>query len=213
MLRSYSSRSTGNGESREPHLWIAPAAGGAPRLLSDVRGGGPIRWAPGGAQIGFVVWGDERPALWLLDLADNSARKVLDDVVDFGWYRDDRHVIVRTYNPRGLGEMRAVDLESGAHVTLLKDPQIELIVAPDGSAVSYCSAVSHYNMNLHILRLAPTDSGLPQPVGPPEKITHGDGEWHVHNGDWSPDQKRIVYTRDTDTADMYMLEGVFADAQ
>jgi len=33
-------------------------------------------------------------------------RKVLDDVVEFVWYRDDEHVIATTHNPMGLGEMR-----------------------------------------------------------------------------------------------------------
>jgi hypothetical protein len=31
----------------------------------------------------------------------------------------------------------------------------------------------------------------------------------VHNGGWSPDGTMVVYTRDTDTADMFMVEGVF----
>jgi hypothetical protein len=66
-------------------------------------------------------------------------------------------------------------------------------------------------MNLHVLELAPpaTPGGLPTRVGEPKKVTFGDGQWHVHNGGWSPDGTRVVYTRDTDTGDVFMLEGVF----
>ncbi len=40
-------------------------------------------------------------------------------------------------------------------------------------------------------------------------MTHGKGEWHVHNGDIAPDGRTVVYTRDTDSADLYELEGLF----
>ena len=46
-------------------------------------------------------------------------------------------------------------------------------------------------------------------MGEPVQITHGKGEWHVHNGDWSPDGRQVVYTRDTDSGNLYLLEGVF----
>jgi hypothetical protein len=31
------------------------------------------------------------------------------------------------------------------------------------------------------------------------------GTWHIHNGGWSPDSKRIVYTQDQDFGDIYEL--------
>jgi len=66
-------------------------------------------------------------------------------------------------------------------------------------------------MNLHVLRLEPpaTGNGLPRAIGEPEAITHGEGQWHVHNGGWSPDSKQVIYTRDTDTGDIYLLKGAF----
>jgi Tol biopolymer transport system component len=103
------------------------------------------------------------------------------------------------------------DLETGQERVLLDEPQIELVVAPDGNAVSYCSSKSHSDMNLFALRLqAPAEpGGLPSAAGPPEKITHGEGFWHVHNGGWSPDGRSVVFTRDTDTGDVYVLDGAF----
>jgi Tol biopolymer transport system component len=197
-------------------LWIMPAEGGVPRLLHkktvDTDGysrTAPWFWSPQGSLIGFVSLGEEGPAMWVLNRADGSVRKVLDHVVNFGWYRDERHVIVTTHEPDGFGEMRAVDLETGEYMVLLKDPHVELIVAPDGAAVSYCTIFSHYNMQLHVLKLTEGVDGLPRPVGEPVQITHGEGEWHVHNGNWSPDGRQVVYTRDTDGGNLFLLEGVF----
>ena len=82
-------------------------------------------------------------------------------------------------------------------------PHTEISVAPDGSAVTFCSALSHYDMKLHLLRLEPPDAagGLPKAAGKPEKLTHG-GPWHIHNGGWSPDSRTLIYTRDTDYSDI-----------
>ena len=36
--------------------------------------------------------------------------------------------------------------------------------------------------------------------------TEGKGIWHVHNGGWFPDSESVVYTRDTDQADIFLVE-------
>jgi hypothetical protein len=36
-------------------------------------------------------------------------------------------------------------------------------------------------------------------------VVRAEGSWHVHNGGWSPDSKRIVYTHDRDYGDIYEL--------
>jgi hypothetical protein len=62
-------------------------------------------------------------------------------------------------------------------------------------------------MGLAILRLeAPAEpGGLPSAVGEPEWVVRAEGTWHVHNGGWAPDAKRLVYTQDTDYGDIYEL--------
>lgn len=196
-------------------LWAVDAAGGAPRkILGDT----PIRQAlpsPDGRLLGFVAEGEKGSTLKAVPVDGGEVRELLTGVADFGWYLDSRRVIVTMDTGAGGGEMRAVDLETGEQTLLLTEMQIELAVAPDGSGVSYCSAQSHFNMNLHALPLETpaTPGGLPRPAGPPAAITRGDGEWHVHNGSWSPDAKRVVYTRDTDTGDIYVMEGVFPPAR
>ena len=104
--------------------------------------------------------------------------------------------------------MRVADLESGLEALLLRGPTAELVVARDGRAVAFLHAASHLNMQLQVLRLAPPASpgNLPHAVGKPQQITHGEDAFHVHNGGWSPDGKAVVYTRDNDSGDVYVIE-------
>ena len=71
--------------------------------------------------------------------------------------------------------------------------------------------MNHYSLNLWRLPLGPPTGpgGLPDPdqVGPPRELTGGQ-EWHVHNGGISRDGSMVVYTRDYDEADLFVLEGV-----
>ncbi|MDH4037258.1 MAG: hypothetical protein OEX18_08225 [Candidatus Krumholzibacteria bacterium] len=190
-------------------LWVVAADGGALRMPGNNRitGNGPL-WAPDGSSIGIISNAESGNALFLVDPKDGTSRKVLDHVKAFDWYRDANHVV---YSPEGPGsEMRVGNLETGESSLLLSAPFTEFRVAPDGSGVDYCTAQSHSNMNLVLLPLSPPTGagGLPRPAGPPHALTDGRGEWHVHNGGWSPDSKQVIYTRDTDTGDIYVLEGV-----
>ncbi len=76
-------------------------------------------------------------------------------------------------------------------------------------AVSFSHSLSHFNQRLYLLRLAPpaAEGELPRPIGQSRELTDGKGIWHVHNGGWSPDGKSLVYTRDTDQSDIYVIEG------
>ncbi len=189
-------------------IWIASVEGGALRKLGDHVPRSDPHWSPDGSMIGFVGYEEGTPSLFVIDPGGGNKRKVLDGVQAFDWYPDSKHIIYSRLEGART-EMWVGNIETGETAVLLATPFVELSVAPDGSAVSYCSALSHYNMNLHVLPLNPPDSpgGLPTPAGPPRAITHGDGEWHVHNGGWSPDSKQVIYTRDTDTGDIYLLEG------
>ena len=157
--------------------------------------------------IGIIAQADGGNALFLVDPKDGTSRKVLDRVGSFDWYRDAKHVIYDVEGP--VSEMRAVNLDTGESEVLMKTPYTEHRVSPDGRSVSFCKALSHSDMNLFILPLAPpaTLDGLPRAAGEPRPATIGKGEWHVHNGGWSPDSKQVIYTRDTDTGDIYLLEG------
>jgi Tol biopolymer transport system component/tRNA A-37 threonylcarbamoyl transferase component Bud32 len=200
-----------------PKLFVANAdGGGGARLLVDQainlgRGGASVhdpvvRWSPDGGSIAYRTGGVAGPELWTVGSDGLDARKRLDGVTGFDWYLDDRRGLIT--RRRGSGtELLAVDLESGREETLFTGALQEIDVAPDGSAVAFCYGRGHASLGLAVLRLkAPsTADGLPRAIGEPEHVVRAERSWHVHNGGWSPDSKRIVYTHDRDYGDIYEL--------
>ena len=127
-------------------------------------------------------------------------------VLRFDWYLD-RNRIVYTRLHEGELELRAANLTTGEDRLLYAGSHTEMIVAPDGSAVALVKSTSHFDQQLFLLRLERplTADGLPQVTGELERLTDGQGRWHVHNGGWSPDARKIVYTQDTDDGDIYLI--------
>ncbi len=91
--------------------------------------------------------------------------------------------------------------------SLFVGPLTELDVAPDGSAVAFCTGRGHMAMGLAVLKLDPPSEagGLPRAIGEPEFVVRTVGTWHVHNGGWSADSKSLAYTQDKDYGDIYEL--------
>jgi Tol biopolymer transport system component len=198
-------------------LFVANAdGGGGARLLVDQpinmgRGGAsthdPVaRWSPDGAWIAYRTGGEAGAELWTVGSDGLDARKRLDGVTGFDWYLDDRRGLI-TRRRGSETELLAVDLESGREETLFTGALQEIDVAPDGSAVAFCYGRGHASLGLAVLKLkAPsTADGLPRAIGEPEHVVRAEGSWHVHNGGWSPDSMRIVYTHDRDYGDIYEL--------
>jgi Tol biopolymer transport system component len=205
-----------------PGIWVVDFDGRPPRRLTDTAQHGwtfwtAPRWSPDGQRIGFIVGGAAGSSLVSVSPDGEDREVLLEDVQEFDWYLDSSRIVYLT-GGQGDGrpaQMHARDLETGREVVLFQGPHVEMQVARDGSAVSFCRSRSHYDMNLQVLRLLEPDEpgGLPSAAGEPEVVAHGRGEWHVHNGGFTPDGKAVVYTRDTDTADIYELEGVFTAAR
>ena len=145
--------------------------------------------------------------LWTVGPDGEGASKRLDGVSEFDWYRDSRRGLVTRLRGSET-ELSAVDLETGREQPLFMGPLQEIDVAPDGSAVSFLFGRGHFSMGLAVLRLVPpSDSvGLPAAIGEPEYVVPTEGTWHVHNGGWSPDSRRIAYTHDQDYGNLYELE-------
>ncbi len=197
-------------------LWLLNVGQPAVRRLTDqdIQVKGPmvhantIRWSPDGDAIGYVAATSEGMALWLVSPEGGDARPTgLRGVLSFDWYRDGSHVVYTRKAPGGVGvDLVGAELETEREVVLLTGSIAELTAARDGSAVAFLLSESHYNMDLHRLRLEAGPGGLPRAIGEPEQITFGNGAWHVHHGDWSPDGRFIVYTRDTDRGEIYLVE-------
>ena len=204
-------------EGGEFQIFIANSdGGGAHRLMersinvnstwASVNGLLVSRWSPDSGQIAFLVTGEKHNALWTIQPDGQNARQRLEDVTDFDWYRDNRRAIF-TRAHGSAHRMFAVDLETGQEQMLFEGPVLEMDVAPDGSAVSFCYGRGHMGMGLAVLKLAPPadPQGLPRALGVPEYVVPVDGTWHVHNGGWSTDSSQLVYTRDLDYGDVFEL--------
>jgi Tol biopolymer transport system component len=198
-------------------IWVVPVEGGRTHRLSKTGMRlqaephfGNLRWSPDGDAVGFLAPGETAEVLWLVDPQGENQRSVLSGIIGFDFYRDSRHIVYTraAEDGSGLREMRVRNLETGADSVLLRGPYAEMVVAPDGRAVSYVDAASHFDMQLHVLQLAPPASpgGLPQPVGEPRQVTFREGLWHVHNGGWSPDGEALVYSRDADAGNIYVID-------
>jgi hypothetical protein len=111
--------------------------------------------------------------------------------------------------------MVVANLESGQEEALYRGGHGELVVSPDGRAVSYCDDVrpgtSGHELPgqaLFKLRLTPPagPGELPRVLGEPEQITEAKGVSIPLNGGWSPDGKKIVYSRESQEADIHFAK-------
>ena len=201
-------------------LWVTSVDGGTPRRLSEqaipmdgdwwVNARVAPRWSSDGGTIAYLAPGDQGTTLWLIDPDGSNTRQTdIGGVLRFDWYLDS-HRIVYTRNTRdgsGRIEMITADLRTGEEVLLLEANATELSVAPHGSYVAYNSADGHFSMNRYLLPLTlATADQLPRASGEPEQITFGGGVWHVHGGAWTPDSKQIVYTKDFDRGNLYVID-------
>jgi Tol biopolymer transport system component len=201
-----------------PKLFVANADGATEaRLLvdqainwgtgNDMLSTNPVtQWSPDGESIAYRVVGNEGPELWTVDPDGRNARKRLDGVTGFDWYRNERQALITRAHGTD-DELLAIDLESGETRSLFVGPIQEIDVAPDGSAVAFCYGPGHTAMGLAVVELeSPSDpGGLPQAVGEPRYVVPTEGTWHIHFPSWSPDSKRLVYTKDTDYGDLFEL--------
>jgi serine/threonine protein kinase len=199
------------------NLWVANADGsGRPERLSDQEIDVPnpvwavslsIHWTPDGTSIGYVVPDVDGPSLWTIDRHDSANRKLVrSGVLRFDWYLGRHRIVYSTLTESGL-ELRAANLETEEESLLYAGPHTEMILSPDGSAIALVQSASHFDQGLFLLKLEvpTTEDGLPEPMGGLNRITDGQGRWHVHNGSWSHDGTKIVYTQDTDDGDIYLL--------
>ena len=165
------------------------------------------RWSPDGDVIGYLVRTDDgTPALRTISPDGTDLPMALSGVLSFGWYRDGEHVIYAHKSPEESGaiELWAANLADGTQALLLAAEVGEIAVGPDGSAVSYLSARSHYTQQLQVQNLEPDPTtGLPRLVGEPRSVPARPGAGHIHNGGWTWDGSAVVYTRDIDQGDIW----------
>ena len=166
-----------------------------------------IHWTPDGESIGYIQHDANGPSLWMVDRKGGANSRFLkSNVLRFDWYLDRNRIVYSTMAGSSI-ELRAANLVTGEEVQLWEGPHTEMILAQDGSSVALVKSASHFDQGLFRLELEipTTGGGLPKPLGQLKRITDGQGRWHVHNGSWSPDGTKIVFTQDTDDGNLYLL--------
>ena len=201
-------------------LWVLQVDTGRTRLLTDralpwaghtaEAEGGP-RWSPDGGRIGYLAPTETGRAIWVVDPdGKNAHATAIRGASSFSWYKDGQRVLYIRPAADGSGrqELRTAHLTTGEDRVLRTGHIAEVAAPPDGRALSFLDAVSHFMMELYVLRLTPTSrhDQLPRPDGDPRRTTFGKGQWHAHAGGWTPDGRALVYSRDRDFGDIFTIE-------
>lgn len=167
------------------------------------------RWSPDIDAVGYLVPERRGSTLWVVEPTDGSAKSYLTEILYFDWYLDSKRVIyTKRADGSRLPELRARHLATGEDILLLQEPAIELAASRDGAAIVYAHAESHFEMNLFRLPLDPPAriDGLPRTAGDSVQLTDSRGAWHVHGAGLLPSDDRVVYTRDADRGDIFVIE-------
>ena len=200
------------------NLWLMNRDGSKQRVLSDRvislrkahhyvgRSEGP-RWSPDGKAIGYLEPAASGRTLVKVNLSDGSIEEADVGIHSFDWYLDSDRIVYSCNQLDSDGiELRAMNLQTRKSVPLIKDACGEIAVSADGTRMTYCRVISHFNSKLFALDLVlDPATKLPMPNGSPRPLTFGQGSWHVHNGGLSPDGSHAVFTKDTDEGDIIML--------
>ncbi len=202
-------------EEGRPRLRLLKVDDGTSRPLMDqaVSAAAPM-WSPDGLAISFLVGKD----VWAVDPSAKNPRQLIAGILrlghmqenpEFDWYLDSRRAVYSRRASDGSGEpvLMVRDLVRGHEVELHRGDHAEPIVAPDGTAVAFCRG-RPFHQELCVLRLRLPDSldGLPEPFGEPQQLTSGRGIWHVHNGGFSPDGTKIVFTQAEPESEILVIE-------
>lgn len=201
-------------------LWVVKVDSGATRRLTEQElpwaqhsaeaQGGP-RWAPDGRFIGYLAPFEGQNAVWLVT-PDGTDRRPsgVREALSFGFFKDSSRVLYtrRAKDGSGLVELRAAHLETGEDALIDSGAFAEVAISPDGSGLTVVEAVSHFTMELFLVRLTESTAAgrLPIAVGERRQLTSGAGQWHAHSGGWAPDASAVVYSRDRDYGDIYVIE-------
>lgn len=170
-----------------------------------------LKWSPDGKKIAYLALSGDGNSVWIIDPNSQSARPQIFNVNSFSWYQNSSMIICNRIatDQSNTIDLIAVNIETGKDKILMQGlPLTELFVSTDGQWLGYTSAVGHFSYNIFRLKLEPPSNlgGFPLVVGEPDQLTDGAGKWHVHNGSFSPDGKSILYSRDVDQMDIFIIE-------
>jgi len=169
------------------------------------------RYSPDGSRLGYVVKHAEGPTLRIVQAdGKNPISTEIHGIISFDWYKDNDHIVYskKETNESVASPMYIRSISSGKEILLVDNTVTEICVSPSNKLISYCASLSHFGQTLNIL---PIDydvifEKLVWPLEEPTVYLNGKGKWHPHNGGWTQDSKQIIYSKDTDEGDLYILK-------
>jgi Tol biopolymer transport system component/class 3 adenylate cyclase len=202
------------------HVWLMDQDGRNLRKASDqpVTFGSTnwtflhqLKWSPDGTTIAYMAMGENGQTLWLINVETREARELVGNINTFAWYLDKQIIIFNRTSSEdpALTELVAMNIRTGEEKTISQGLRLtELFFSRDGQWMGYTSAMGHFSFNLHRIKLQPPNNpdGFPSLSGEPEQLTFGAGEWHVHQGCFSPDGKSILFSTDKDELNVFVIE-------
>jgi dipeptidyl aminopeptidase/acylaminoacyl peptidase len=162
-------------------IWLVPLKGGPPVQFTSGSGSDNYpRWSPDGSRLAFVSSRDEgSPQIYLMDRTGGEARALThmkQGVVAMEWSPDSTRLLVTApvnVDPAARGERGSTPTNGGPHVVW------RLPYKSDGLGF-----VLDREIHLFVVDVA---------TGSSTQIT--DAPFDVKSASWSPDGKRIAYTR------------------
>jgi TolB protein len=173
-------------------LWLVDVAGHAQRLTESYRDTTPV-WSPDGGRIAWIREGGRNDDLYVMNADGSGERRIpLEQVWALSfpvWSRDGSRLFVaihRSLTDRELYVMNA----DGSDQRPLTDNYVDdraPTVSPDGSRVAFVRQIGIRGIRSALFTMNRDGSEVRQ-------VTSGRGK-SDHNPAWSPDGKRIVFSR------------------
>lgn len=182
-----------------PQLWSVPAAGGAPRQLTDYAERIiDARYAPAGGNILFSMdqGGDERGQLYLLDDATAAVTALTSDpevIHTFGAWSPDGNAVAYVSNRRhrAFFDVYVRDLDAAEARLVWQQDGSNGVVAwsPDGRYLLVSQAATSLYNELFLLDITTGDA---------TQLTRGTGDAAYASPQWSPDGKKVYLLTNQD---------------